>query len=213
MLLPGINLTSFIAPNCHYPESFSVSLVSLGGKTPMSFSVLPAELTRTMWWRVRKALEGSFPSLGKVVPIGLANDYIAYVTTPEEYGAQGYEGASDIFGPSTGDVLREVSCDLAGELRPPVTSPRRVTERRFYPDWKTESFGPEWLGVAYSDADEGARASDRGRQGRREPALEERPIPALATVRVVRAGDRSLGRYGESSDQYRPRGVRRGPRG
>jgi hypothetical protein len=154
-LLPGINLTSFIAPSCHYPESFSVSLVSLGGKTPMSFSVLPAELTRTMWWRVRKALEGRFPSLGKVVPIGLANDYIAYVTTPEEYGAQGYEGASDIFGPSTGDVLREVSCDLAGELRPPVTSPRRVAERRFYPDWKTESFGPEWLGVAYSDADEG----------------------------------------------------------
>jgi len=155
VLLPGINLTSFIAPGCYYPESFSVSLVSLSGTTPMSFSVLPAELTRTMWWRVRKDLEERFPSLGPVVPIGLANDYIAYVTTPEEYAAQGYEGASDIFGPSTGDVLRQVSCDLAKELHPPVTSRRRVAERRFYPDWRTESFGPEWLGVAYSDSDDG----------------------------------------------------------
>jgi len=30
-----------------------------------------------------------------------------------------------------------------------------VAERRFYPDWRTESFGPEWLGVSYSDPDDG----------------------------------------------------------
>ncbi len=154
VLLPGINLTTFIAPSCYYPESFSVSLVSLTGKTPMSFSVLPGELTRTMWRRIQKRLEKEFPSLGPVVPIGLANDYIVYVTTPEEYAAQGYEGASNIFGPSTGDVLGHVSCDLARGLHPPVTSRRRIPERRFYPDWEKKSFGPEWLGIAYSKSDD-----------------------------------------------------------
>jgi hypothetical protein len=154
VLLPGINLTTFIAPSCYYPESFSVSLVSFAGKTPMSFSVLPGELTRTTWWRMRKLLEKEFPALGPVIPIGLANDYIVYVTTPEEYAAQGYEGASNIFGPSTGDVLSQVSHELGKGLHPPVTSRRRVPERRFYPEWKKESFGPEWLGVAYSQPDD-----------------------------------------------------------
>ena len=170
VLVPGVNLTTFVAPSCYYPESFSVSLVSLRGEgTAVSFSVLPAELTRTMWWRVRKRLEEKFPSLGHIVPIGLANDYIVYVTTSEEYAAQGYEGASDIFGPSTGDVLREISCDLAQNLHPPVTSERRIAGRRFYPDWETVSFGPEWLGVAYSDFDEGLEpliVDDRDEQNR-----------------------------------------------
>jgi len=206
VLLPGINLTSFVAPSCYYPESFSVSLVSFGsGTTPVSFSVLPGELTRAMWWRVRKALEQKFSALGHVVPIGLANDYIAYVTTPEEYGAQGYEGASDIFGPSTGDVLREVSCELAQRLQPPVPSRRRVPERRFYPDWKTVSFGPEWLGVAYDDPDEGLEpliADDKEELERhwkdvpyrhwprfewREPDGDVWKAAANRSVRIVRA--------------------------
>jgi hypothetical protein len=45
--------------------------VSLRGDgTALSFSVLPAELTRTLWWRVRKRLEREFSSLGRIVPIG-----------------------------------------------------------------------------------------------------------------------------------------------
>jgi neutral ceramidase len=157
VLLPGINLTTFIAPSCYYPESFSVSLVSLRGKgTAMSFSVLPGELTRTMWWRLRNDLENlESGSLGHVVPIGLANDYIGYVTTAEEYAAQAYEGASVIFGPSTGDVLRELSRDLAANLQPPIPFRRKVDKKCFYPDWEKKCFGPELLGVAYNDPDEG----------------------------------------------------------
>lgn len=36
-----------------------------------------------------------------VVITGLANTYCDYVTTPEEYSVQRYEGASTIYGPYT----------------------------------------------------------------------------------------------------------------
>ena len=40
----------------------------------------------------------------RVVIAGLTNTYSSYITTREEYGAQRYEGASTIFGPSTLDA-------------------------------------------------------------------------------------------------------------
>ena len=36
-----------------------------------------------------------------VIITGLANTYTSYVTTPEEYSVQRYEGASTIYGPYT----------------------------------------------------------------------------------------------------------------
>ena len=39
--------------------------------------------------------------LEQVVLAGLSNVYTHYITTPEEYTAQRYEGASTIFGPHT----------------------------------------------------------------------------------------------------------------
>ncbi len=48
------------------------------------------------------------------VLVGLANEYLSYVTTPEEYDAQEYEGASTIFGPRTGPVIVRFLETLAG---------------------------------------------------------------------------------------------------
>lgn len=39
-----------------------------------------------------------------MVIAGLTNTYSSYITTREEYGAQRYEGASTIYGPSTLDA-------------------------------------------------------------------------------------------------------------
>ena len=57
-----------------------------------------------------------------MVLIGLANEYISYVTTPEEYDAQDYEGASTLYGPATGPLVQYYLTQLAGKLRPGASS-------------------------------------------------------------------------------------------
>jgi hypothetical protein len=47
---------------------------------------------------------------------GLANEYLSYFTTPQEYQRQHYEGGSTMYGKTSADVLRDGLVDLAGRL-------------------------------------------------------------------------------------------------
>jgi hypothetical protein len=61
-----------------------------------------------------------------------------------------------------------------------VTSEKRIAGRRFYPDWETVAFGPEWLGVAYGDPDEGLEpliVDDRDEQNRHWKGVPYRHWP------------------------------------
>jgi hypothetical protein len=62
-----------------------------------------------MGWRVRW-------HLSRLERIGLANDYLSYVTTPEEFWAQAYEGASNLFGLKTGPVLEAQLAELSSRI-------------------------------------------------------------------------------------------------
>jgi neutral ceramidase len=42
-----------------------------------------------------------------------ANEYAQYITTPEEYSSQRYEGASTLFGPHTLEAHQQVVAELA----------------------------------------------------------------------------------------------------
>ncbi|MGB1277550.1 MAG: neutral/alkaline non-lysosomal ceramidase N-terminal domain-containing protein, partial [Nannocystaceae bacterium] len=67
------------------------------------FTGVPGEITTTLGRRIRENITrvpGDVPVL-----IGLANEYLAYFTTPEEYALQHYEGASMLYGPHTAEVL------------------------------------------------------------------------------------------------------------
>jgi neutral ceramidase len=46
----------------------------------------------------------------------LAYDYVQYITTPQEYGTQSYEGASSLYGPNEGTFVQEQLVDLARRL-------------------------------------------------------------------------------------------------
>ncbi|KAI8833543.1 ceramidase [Chytridium lagenaria] len=52
----------------------------------------------------------------KVVVMGPANSYSGYVTTPEEYAIQRYEGASTIYGPYTLNAYMDVFDELVNSL-------------------------------------------------------------------------------------------------
>ena len=79
---------------------------------------VPGEMTVELGRRVRAsaraALSGS--ELRHVVVAGYANEYVSYLTTPEEYAAQHYEGGTTVYGPASGPFLTSALADLAGRL-------------------------------------------------------------------------------------------------
>lgn len=65
---------------------------------------LPGEFTTMAGRRMREEMQSMMKSKNRniqTVLCGLSNLYSSYVTTPEEYQIQRYEGASTIFGPNT----------------------------------------------------------------------------------------------------------------
>jgi hypothetical protein len=120
---------------------------------------MPGEPTRTVWWRIENELARLDPQKKRVLPIGIANEYVGYLTTAEEYAAQAYEGASTIYGPKTAELWRRVFSDLVGQSHNPVDNEHRwVDADVFYPEAfsSTNCFGPDrkWMRAPHSRDDE-----------------------------------------------------------
>jgi len=108
-----------------FPGVAPISLVQIGTHLLVA---LPAEVTTMTGIRIREAVAdelalpmvpsdaASEPSLNvgrSVVVVGLTNEYLQYVATPEEYALQYYEGASTLYGPNTARFLRDHAVCLA----------------------------------------------------------------------------------------------------
>ena len=86
---------------------------------------VPGEMTSGTGRRLRAHAEQAVAGSGveRVVISGLANDFIQYITTPEEYDRQHYEGGSTLFGRATSVFVEErlislLELMLAGEPAP-----------------------------------------------------------------------------------------------
>lgn len=86
---------------------------------------LPWEVTTIAGRRIRKDLLEVLAPAGvdTVVIAGLANDYVNYLTTREEYSSQQYEGASTLYGPWTLAAVQQELRKLAAALRDGTPSP------------------------------------------------------------------------------------------
>jgi neutral ceramidase len=76
---------------------------------------LPGEPTREVGARVRDAVTAA-TGVGRVVVSGLANEFIQYLTTPEEYDRQHYEGGSTLYGPLSSNLLKGELAELSRRL-------------------------------------------------------------------------------------------------
>ncbi len=94
------------------PTVLPVQLLRLG---PLAIAALPNEPTTTAGRRLRARLEAALG--GRVHAQGYANAYAGYLTTPEEYRLQRYEGAYTLFGPHTLGAFTDVLTALARSLR------------------------------------------------------------------------------------------------
>jgi neutral ceramidase len=92
-VLPGGSLNQRLAL---VAQRVPVQLLRIG---PLYLIGIPGEVTITAGLRLRRAVAQRLEAdLHDVLVAGYSNGYIHYVTTPEEYEAQQYEGASTLFG-------------------------------------------------------------------------------------------------------------------
>lgn len=77
---------------------------------------LPGEFTTTMGRRVARSMRDASVQPSHVLLVGLANEYVSYFATPEEYEAQHYEGASTLWGPASGPLIESELARLARAL-------------------------------------------------------------------------------------------------
>lgn len=123
---------------------------------------LPWEITTMSGRRIRDLLRDIVADAGidHLVITGLANDYVQYLTTREEYAYQQYEGASNQFGPWTLAAVQQETRRLAMSLRdgapapagpqPPRTEPQLI---QLFPPGPTDLPGEKGFGALLTDVD------------------------------------------------------------
>lgn len=140
------------------PRIVPLQIVTLGN---LAIVALPWETTTMAGRRVRDAALDALQDAGVdyAVIAGLSNTYIHYLTTREEYELQHYEGASNVFGPWTLDVVTQEITRLARQLRndEPPSSPYAADH---YSDHQPLLFTHLLLAVADSPLPDGAAYGD-----------------------------------------------------
>lgn len=109
------------------PQILPIQLVRLGH---IAIAAVPAEFTTVAGWRLRTLLEKSLTNEGvrRVIIQCYANAYSSYVTTPEEYEQQSYEGGCTHFGRWTLPAYLMLFRNLAEKLilKQPANSLRPI---------------------------------------------------------------------------------------
>jgi neutral ceramidase len=100
-----------------FPEVAQLTVAKVG---TMLLAALPAEVTTVAGARMRRELEqaASDGGLGttSAAIVGLANGFVQYVTTREEYQAQQYEGGSNLYGPGSAEFYQRRLRELVARL-------------------------------------------------------------------------------------------------
>jgi neutral ceramidase len=106
-----------LMPRRSLPAEAPLAVHQVGG---VLFVTLPGEFTTIMGRRVAAwVAEAAKWQPERVTLVGLANEYLSYFATPEEYALQHYEGASTLWGPQAGPLLGRRLASLGATLSTP----------------------------------------------------------------------------------------------
>jgi neutral ceramidase len=138
-LAPLVNLINSVVPQWLADEQSPKTCVVPSGLLQATPNVLPlqllkigqlylvggpAEFTIVSGLRIRRAVaEQLGVPLENVLMQGYTNGYSQYVTTPEEYDSQQYEGASTLFGRYTTPAYQQEFAKIAAAMRDGTTLP------------------------------------------------------------------------------------------
>ena len=112
----------------------SVTLALVG---QLAILAVPAEVTTMAGRRLKAAVMDELGELAThIVIAGYTNGYAGYVTTPEEYRVQQYEGGHTLHGRWTLPAYQQIASGLARDLKTGRVSAAKTT----YDDWRGKSF-------------------------------------------------------------------------
>lgn len=110
------------------PSFAQVGVLRLGNRL---IGTIPGEVTTTAGSRMRAGMLATAGQVGitadTALILGLANGYVMYVATAEEYAAQYYEGGSTLYGPGEAAMFGRALAGLtralsSGDVLPPATA-------------------------------------------------------------------------------------------
>jgi neutral ceramidase len=122
------------------PNRVPLMAVRIGSRLIVT---VPGEGTKEVGARIRSAVDSAIAGSGirRVVIAGLANEFVLYFTTPEEYDRQHYEGGNTHFGRVSSNLLRQELATLAGHL---VRGEPAQAAAEFDPTGGVQPDGPEY---------------------------------------------------------------------
>ena len=143
-------IIDFLTPSIYPPEIAPIGLYKIGD---MAFATLPGEFTTVLGRRIKMSLQDRLNGSASVLLLGLSNEYISYFTTPEEYDAQHYEGASTLYGPESGLLIETNLIQLADNIS--KKSPKQRASNYCYDYGSREEFGLHNIGAEPTRYDDG----------------------------------------------------------
>ncbi|MFQ5651767.1 MAG: neutral/alkaline non-lysosomal ceramidase N-terminal domain-containing protein [bacterium] len=87
-----------------FPKKLPLGVYTMG---QVVLATLPGEFTVTQGHRISQTLRAATDGGSTVLLVGPANEYLSYFSTPLEYNAQHYEGASTMYGQAAGVFVEQ----------------------------------------------------------------------------------------------------------
>jgi neutral ceramidase len=113
--------------NVMEPEAARIQVMRIND---LALVTMPGEPTIQMGRRIERSIkEASGGAFNHVVNVGLANDYVSYMSTTQEYEAYRYEGMFTLWGQQTGNMLKERLLSLTGWMLRGESVPECTRER------------------------------------------------------------------------------------
>jgi neutral ceramidase len=165
--LKALDFLQDLIPATDFPTTMTLQTIRIN---ELLLVAVPGELNTAMGQRVKQAVlqvaQHTQQGMTQVAIVGLANQYISYFTTPEEYALQHYEGASTLYGPASGPVIAARLGYLVAQMAARTTPPALPLQWLFRPGLKVHAF-PEVLTM-------------RGRREAQRVVLDRTTTPSIA---------------------------------
>jgi neutral ceramidase len=139
--LKALGFLQDLIPDRDFPTTMTLQTIRIN---ELLLVAVPGEISTEMGQRLKQAslqaAQYTRQGITQVAIIGLANQYISYFTTPEEYAMQHYEGASTLYGPASGPVLAARLGYLVAQMATRATPPALPAQWIFRPGLKAQTF-------------------------------------------------------------------------
>ena len=145
--LKALDFLQDLIPDTDFPTTMTLQTIRIN---ELLLVAIPGAISTEMGQRLKQAVlqaaQHTRQGIMHVAIVGLANQYISYFTTPEEYALQHYEGASTLYGPASGPVIAARLGHLVTQMAALTTPPALPSQWIFRPGPKVQAF-PEVLSM------------------------------------------------------------------